>query len=269
MNSKHAAVVLGLAFLCFHCPDVLATPENTSDGLYVALGDSITAGTGVANSCKPFPNHPVDINIYCPSGTSYPILTAKVLRASGVAKKFMNLGIPGATIDRVISDELPYLPANTTLVTLYIGTNDSRQFGTPKYSVDEAVIRYERQYEELLSSIHMQAPQARIVLINIPNEKELGMTYHLTDVVAERFDQTSQRMTRFINGHYPKFAVVDTICDPKSYIVEHRYKGSVHPSELGAADLAKSLLDVLLAATPPAPPSSCQWLSPETGSAAK
>jgi len=235
--------------------------SKLATGLYVALGDSITAGSGVVKNCKPFPPQPVDIEEYCPTGTSYTILTAKTLRSLGIAGRFLNLGIPGADVARILSDELPNLPSDATLITIYIGTNDSRQFKPTTESVSDVVNRYEQLYDKLLLAIHEKAPHARVVLINIPNEKEVGITYHLTDALLERFGAISQAMDRFINAHYPRYEIVDTICDSRSYIIANRDKGSVHPSEVGAADLAKAVLAVLLANTPSAPPSSCQWFN--------
>jgi lysophospholipase L1-like esterase len=236
-------------------------PATPSTGLYVALGDSITAGTGVVNNCKPFPPQPVDVEKYCPEGTSYPILVAKALRDAGVASHFLNLGIPGATVERILSDELPNLPADTSLVTIYIGTNDSRQFGAITESEEDVISRYEHLYDKLLGVIREKAPQARVVLINIPNEEEVGVTYHLTDDQRRRFGAISQAMDRFIDSHYPDDEVVDTICDSRSYIIANRYKGSVHPNEAGAADLADMVLRVVLAKQPISPPSQCHWFN--------
>jgi lysophospholipase L1-like esterase len=235
--------------------------SSSTKGLYVALGDSITAGTGVVNNCKPFPTQPVDIEEYCPDGTSYPILVAKALRSAGTAAHFLNLGIPGATVERILADELPNLPADTSLVTIYIGTNDSRQFGPITESVGDIVGRYEQLYEKMLGAVREKAPRARVVLINIPNEEKVGVTYHLTDVQRERFGAISQAMDRFIDKHYPDYAVVDTICDSRSYIIANRDKGSVHPNEAGAADLAGMVIKVLLAKEPIPPPSQCTWFN--------
>jgi hypothetical protein len=131
-------------------------------GLYVSLGDSITYGYGVAQNCHAFPTHPVDIASYCPDGTSYAILVAKALRDAGTAGHFMNLGINGASVDRVISDEFSYLPADATLVTLYIGTNDSRAVRDPKNSIDMVVQKHESHYEQLLQMIHERAQQCAV-----------------------------------------------------------------------------------------------------------
>jgi len=242
-----------------------ATPATPAPaGLYVAMGDSITYGVGVDNNCASFPTTPVDIEAFCPEGTSYAILTARALRAAGIAGHFLNLGIGGAHVERVISDELPYLLADATIVTLYIGTNDSRGVKNTKTPIRDVVAQYEQHFEDLLKAIHTRAPHARIVLINFPNEKYLAATYNLPDEVLPRYDASSQILDKWIDAHYPKYAVADTICNPASYDPAMLYKGGVHPNEAGAAILAKSVIAAILAPTPAAPPAKCQWFDAST-----
>ena len=243
-----------------HTRDEHATPSTKQPpGLYVAIGDSITYGTGVKQSCGPFPTQPVDIEEYCPDGTSYAILTAKGLRKAGIAGSFMNVGIGGAHVEQTISEELPYLPANTTIVSVYLGTNDSRVVRKLTLPISEAVEQFEEQYEKLLSAIHAKAPQARIVLINFPNQKYLADPKRFGDDITPRFDATSQILDKFIDDHYPKYSVVDTICNPSTYDPAMIFEAGVHPNEAGAAVLAKSVLHEILS---PAPPSeSCQWFN--------
>ncbi|MDR3735347.1 MAG: SGNH/GDSL hydrolase family protein [Acidobacteriaceae bacterium] len=252
----------------------VVTPEHASAqvlpstpapaGLYVAMGDSITYGVGIKQNCAAFPAHPVDIASFCPEGQSYAILTALALRKAGVAGHFMNLGIGGAHVERIIADELPYLPVEATLVTVYIGTNDSRVVKNLKHPIADVVQQYEEHYDQLLAMIHARAPKARIVLIDFPNEKYLAETYHFPDEVLPRFDATSQLLAQFIDGHYPKYAVVDTICNPKSYDATLLYKGGVHPNEAGAFLLAQDVVRVILADKPPAPPTHCTWYDAAT-----
>lgn len=254
--------------------DRAATPEHADAkvnpatpapaGLYVAMGDSITYGVGIQKNCAAFPTHTVDIASFCPEGQSYAVLTALALRKAGVAGHFMNLGIGGAHVERIIADELPYLPAEATLVTVYIGTNDSRVVKNLQHPIADVVKQYEEHYDQLLAMIHARAPKARIVLINFPNEKYLAATYNFPDEVLPRFDATSQLLAQFIDAHYPKYAVVDTICDPYSYDVALLYKGGVHPNEAGAALLADAVIRVILAETPPAPPTHCTWYDAAT-----
>ncbi len=242
-----------------------ATPPPP--GLYVAMGDSITYGVGASVKCQAFPAHPVDIEEYCPDGTSYAVMTARALRKAGVAGRFMNLGISGAHVEQAIDEEVPYLPADATLVTLYIGTNDSRAVRFPKTAVAEVVDKFEQHFNELLTMIHEKAPKARVVLINFPNEKYLAASYHIPDTVLPLYNETSQILARFIDSHYPRYAVVDTVCMRASYDAGLRYKGTVHPNDKGDAILARRVVRTILAKNPPAPPASCAWYSARTAAA--
>jgi lysophospholipase L1-like esterase len=229
------------------------------------MGDSITFGTGITVNCAAFPTHPVDVEEDCPEGQSYAVLTAKAMRKAGVAGRFMNLGIGGAHVERVIADELPLLPAEATLVTLYIGTNDSRVVKNLKTPIADAVKQYEEHYEQLLGMIHERAPKAKIVLVNFPNQKYLAGTYNLPDAVLPRYDATSQLEDKFIDAHYPKYAVADTVCNPATYDNALLYKGGVHPNEAGAAILAATVINAIL--KPTAPPEHCQWYDAATADA--
>jgi len=238
------------------------TPTTpTPAGLYVAMGDSITFGYGANPNCQAFPTHPVDPAQFCPEGRSYATLVALALRNKGIAGQFMNLGISGAHVERILSDELPYLPAEATLITLYIGTNDSRAVRNTKTTIKETVAQFEKNYDVLLASIHKQAPHAKIVLINFPNEQYLAESYHFAPEALPRFNATSQILDKFIDDHYPTYPVVDTICNPSSYDKALLYNETVHPNEEGSAILAKAVLDIILAANPAAPPTTCKWFN--------
>jgi lysophospholipase L1-like esterase len=138
------------------------------------MGDSITFGVGVNPNCAPFPTYAVDVDEFCPVGGSYAVYVARKLRRGGVAGHFMNIGVGGAHFEDVMTAQLPYLPAESTLVTLYVGTNDSRAVKDPKQTVAEVTNHYEKHFDELLAAIHAKAPKARIVLINFPNEQYLA-----------------------------------------------------------------------------------------------
>jgi lysophospholipase L1-like esterase len=232
-------------------------------GLYVAIGDSITFGYGATRNCQAFPAHPVDIDAFCPDGTSYATRVAKGVRDAGIAGHFMDLGINGADVSRILRDELPLLPAEATLITIYVGTNDSR--GVTKNPVNVVVEKYKRKFEERLATIHAKAPNARIILLNFPNERVLGeelmATYHTPSEALPKYEVVSQSLDTFINAHYPQYPVVDTVCLPESYNVDLLYRLSVHPNDEGASILAKAVLKVIKSPNPSAPPESCKWLS--------
>jgi lysophospholipase L1-like esterase len=226
------------------------------------LGDSITAGTGTSINCKPFPRKPITIGQYCANGTSYPLLVAKGLRAAGRANRLLNLGIPGATADQVIREEVPLIPSDATLVTLYVGTNDSREFGEFKSSVPDVVAHFTSVYQQILSGIAERSPTARIVLLNVPNEEVIGRSYNIEETRRARFGAISTAFDLWINSQYPKYAVVDTLCDARSYDPSRRYRASVHLNDDGAKDLAQAILQLVLATTSPPPATKCEWLTP-------
>ena len=121
------------------------------------------------------------------------------------------------------------------------------------------LIDHEGHYQKLLQLIHERAPQARIVLINFPNQKYLAAGYHVAEDVLPRYDQISQILASFIDEHYPNYAVVDTICNPASYDQKLLYRATVHPNEAGSEILARAVTEVILAKHPLDPPASCTW----------
>lgn len=107
---------------------------------YVALGDSLTAGTGVEN----YKN-------------TYPYIVASNL--GNIAKKvnIINLGVPGAKIVDYKFNENS--TSDASIITVLIGTNDVFDF-TP-------VSEFEKKYNEFIKNLASKT-NAEIVLINIP-----------------------------------------------------------------------------------------------------
>lgn len=121
----------------------------------------------------------------------------------------------------------------------------------------QVVEQFERNFDALLEAIHAKAPNARIVLVNFPNERYLAGSYHVADSVLPRYNATSRMLASFIDDHFPRYAVADTICDKHSYDDRLLYKSTVHPNDAGAAYLANRVLKAIV--SPKAPPSSCRW----------
>lgn len=107
---------------------------------YVALGDSLTVGTGVPNFKE-----------------SYPYLVGQFLaqKASGV--QVINLAVPGAKIENIYTDVNALRGAD--FVTILIGINDIRSPTTSK--------TFEEDLKELEKNLKEQT-KARILVLNIP-----------------------------------------------------------------------------------------------------
>jgi lysophospholipase L1-like esterase len=109
---------------------------------YLALGDSLTAGTGAELETQ-----------------SYPYLIAQELQKNANVN-LMNLGIPGAGAQNILQNELPQVQGfKPDIITLLIGINDMHdRVGLEKFKINlTATIKQLKNYQG-----------AKIALINIP-----------------------------------------------------------------------------------------------------
>lgn len=123
---------------------VIATPTNGLAGkniTYVALGDSLTAGVGASSISE-----------------TYPYKIANHLANANQANvTYVNLGIPGATADQVVRDELEKaISYKPDVVTLLIGVNDMHNQVSKKV------------FSERVSKIVSSFPTAKVYVITAP-----------------------------------------------------------------------------------------------------
>jgi acyl-CoA thioesterase I len=111
---------------------------------YVVLGDSLSYGVGAESYQQ-----------------TYPYLVAEKIASQNQAKvDVVNLAIPGATIDKVVEQELDQAVAEKPdYISIMIGTNDIRAY-IPKST-------YQKQYQQILDRLKQQT-SAKIVIINNP-----------------------------------------------------------------------------------------------------
>ena len=115
-----------------------STPPAANAAIrYTAIGASDANGVGASVLCIPFDP--------CENGTGYVPLLARRLRAASHEVTLVNLGIPEAVLSPTIQTiakangrdvianfvdrEVPFVPANTTLVTVLGGPNDVLALG--------------------------------------------------------------------------------------------------------------------------------------------
>jgi lysophospholipase L1-like esterase len=228
--------------------------------VYAALGDSITAGG---------------------SATAPQFYYANVLGATLGAASTTDLGIPGEfsgpvnfpdnglqiTYGGVLADEVPQIPTNATLVTLYIGTNDYTFLGNlgilPDYSnamtVEEGVAsQYAANIAGIIAGIQIRAPKARIVVATVPNEswRAINRTEPLIARQAGAYLVDAFKSALIATG----LTVVDLLCEPGMYD-ETNFGGpyNVHPNNAGHAIIAA---DFLAQIAHPTPPGHCQYEGP-------
>lgn len=88
---------------------VPSTGKPTKDIVYIALGDSLTAGSGVDSVSSTFPY----------------LLAQKIANEQKAKVTLVNLGILGARAEDVLARELPFIQKyHPTLITLVVGVND-------------------------------------------------------------------------------------------------------------------------------------------------
>jgi acyl-CoA thioesterase-1 len=114
---------------------------------YVALGDSYTIGTGLADEAQNFPS----------------LFARRITKETGIEVALVNLGVNGYTTADLIREELPVARnSRPELVTVLIGANDIVQRS------DEAT--YRGRLKQIYQAVKdLSLPAARVLAISIPD----------------------------------------------------------------------------------------------------
>ena len=215
-------------------------PQNI---VYVALGDSITAGGVASNSCPAWNGVPEPFPAYCPTGTSYVADVSLALASANHTVSTLNLGTWSKLVDYVLDNELfKPLPPGTNLVSLYIGVNDAKDTtsntSTPA-EIQAAIDHYENSYDQVLAKIKAQNPNIQIILLNVPNMQFLAD--YSGDPSLPTWGNVSIAMSQWINAKSLQYPVIDNICNPNTYTD----RSDLHPNDAGHQSIATHILDAL------------------------
>jgi len=215
----------------------------------------------------------------------YVQVAGRALRSQNFTVRLDNLGIPtsvisstfaqlGANYGRTIvgnfiEQEMPFVKSDTTMVTIFAGGNDVNTITSalgggaggsdPAAFIDNQVRTFANDYNTLISGIRSRASQTRIVILNLPNLA--GLPYLAGASVSQR--QAAQRaavgMTRTaINPLVSSsIAVVDLMCDSRSYQAATYSSDGFHPNDGGYAFIASEVVKAITSSSYPAPQSSC------------
>jgi lysophospholipase L1-like esterase len=246
---------------------------------YTAVGASDASGIGSSAPC------------FLVDGAGclgYVSVAARHLRAQGYMVTVTNLGIPTAAISprlqqlgqqhgslilgNFLDNEVPLIPRNTTAVTVFAGGNDANAIlaavngGAAGNSVntyiDAQIAAFGDDYDAVLDRIEDQVPDARIVLLNLPN---LGALPYLGASTSAR--QRAQRLavgmtTQVINPLYTRVtAVVDLMCEPRLYNLANLSGDGFHPNDAGYAIIAEKVAAAIAAAAYPPPIANCSQMT--------
>jgi lysophospholipase L1-like esterase len=248
---------------------------------YSALGASDVTGVGSSAPCLPFAD--------CPNGKGYVFVAAQMLRTQGFTVNVSNLGIPTATISRafqelglrhnhtvvsnIIDNELPFVPGNATMISVFTGANDVNVItaalgggagGTnPAGYIDQQVQNFAGDYTTLVNGLRSRAPSARLILLNVPN---LGaMPFLASATLAQR--QAAQRaavgMTKnAVNPLVSQGArVIDVMCAAPLYLASSLASDGLHPNDAGYALLANEVVRAIKDGAYPSPQASCPQMT--------
>jgi lysophospholipase L1-like esterase len=275
-----------LAAVSMNCGDKGPTapagpPMPGSKIVYTAVGASDATGHGASVECVPL--------VDCPNGTGYVPLVTRQLRGLGFTVTLRNLGIPTDVIGpdfqalglqynhfiegNFIDQEMPFVWADSTLVTIFAGGNEvntitgalgggagaSDQAGF----IDAQVRAFRSDYATLINGIRGRAGAARIIVLNVPNLA--GLPFLLGASLAQR--QAAQRAsvgmtTTVVNAlSAQNFAVIDLMCDSRTYLPSNYSADGFHPNDSGYAFIAAQIVTAATSSSYPPPRGSCAQMT--------
>jgi lysophospholipase L1-like esterase len=139
-----------------------------ADGAYIALGDSVAAGSGASDA----------------ETTSYVALIAEALRERGAKIELVSLAAGGSTTQSLIDGQLPAAlerigQGGVALVTLTIAGNDLGQYAAHEACVtnpvaadcplEDGLLEVEERLDRILGDLRAAAPDTPIVIELYPN----------------------------------------------------------------------------------------------------
>ena len=259
-------------------PSAPTAPAANAPVRYTAIGASDAVGVGASVSCLPFAP--------CENGTGYVPLLARRVGASREVT-LTNLGIPGAVLSPTIYQiaqangrdlpanfvdrELPFVPTNSTLITIFGGGNDTNALADAidrgaagndlRGYIANQVRAFGADYDRLVRGARSRAPEAFIIVVNVPNMA--GLPYAANYSVSRRqvLQAIAVGFAREANRQAGAGVVVlDVLCDPQVYDRGRFSSDGFHPNDAGYAYLADRLLAIVNGAVPPVA-SSCSQMS--------
>lgn len=253
-------------------------PPPTAPVYYTALGASDANGVGSSVPCVPF--------TVCEDGTGYVPVLARRLRGSREVT-LMNLGIPATVLSPAIETvarqngrevtgnfvdrEMPFVPKNSTLVTVFGGANDANAVGEAiergasganvQAYIDTQARAFGADYDRLVRGVRDRAADAFVIVMNVPNLAALPYAARYPAEHRKVLQAISVAFSREANRQAGSGVVVmDLMCDPGMYNPAHFSRDGFHPNDAGYAHMA-SRLAAIVEGTPTAPASSCSQMA--------
>lgn len=183
-----------------------APPAMGSEITIVALGDSLTAGYGLA------------------PGKSFPAQLETALRAAGHAVRVVNAGVSGDTTAGGATRLEWALANNPAIVIVELGANDALRGLAP----DKA----EANLDRILRVVKKQG--ARPILTGMRAPRNLGADY------ARQFDEMYQRVAKLREVPLYPFFLEGVAGDPALNLPD-----GLHPNEKGVEEIVRRILPLV------------------------
>ncbi len=152
----------------------------------------------------------------------------------------------------LIANELPFVPAGANVVTIFTGGNDTLAITqavnllagglNPDAFISAQTQQFANDYATILSGIRSKAPQAKIVVLNLPNLGGLPFAANLPE--KKLLQNISVRLDTNVTNQLPSSGatVIDALCDPRSYLNGNYSSDGYHPNDSGYAILASEMV---------------------------
>ncbi len=261
-------------------PTTPSDPSSPNAVIYSAVGASDANGVGGSVVCLPYAS--------CPNGTGYVQVIARRYTDAGKTVTLQNLGFPGAALSKTfqdignqvnrgiainfLSDEMPFVKTDSTLVTVFAGGNDANAVATaaqqglggadPTAWINTQIQNFGRDMVLLVNGIKARAPKARIIILNLPNLA--AMPYASTYAVSDKrvLQAIAVGMNAQVNATVSLGAtVVDLMCDGRTYSASIFSSDGFHPNDTGYALFADLIYTAAATTTATTPKSSCSAMS--------
>lgn len=281
-SSPFAVLFLTLTVISAACSDseLPTSPSPDGDTIgYTVLGASDGLGVGSSVVCAPF-------DLGCENGTGYAQRLRRRFQSDGKTVLYANLSVFGYVLSPAIVelaaqtgrsdtpgtflDRYPgFVPPTTTHVTIFAGGNDANIIGNavgaglgggdPRGFIDGHVRQWGHDLAELVSRVRNRAPNARIVVYNLPNLAAAPYMAGRTGAEKSIMQRVATGLADQANALTGQgVLVVDLMCDAR-VIQPSSFSGDgFHPSDAGYALMADLAYPALSSGSAPAPAPSCQ-----------
>ncbi len=175
-------------------------------------------------------------------------------------------------IGNFIDQEMPFIPRNSTVVTIFAGGNEVNTVtaalgagaggSDPNGYIDSQVKAFATDYTTLLNGIRDRVGAPRIVILNVPNMAGLPYLSGASAVQRQAAQRAAVGMTRTVNQLATgNTVVIDLMCDSRTYVRANYSSDGMHPNDAGYAYMASEVVRAITMSAYPAPQSSCSAMT--------